>query len=69
MRAFGENQHMQAITDQAHADETNLSIIEAIIFALKHRILIEIFRSSQGYAVLGDIGFILGRVELDFHQK
>lgn len=44
---------MQAITDPSHGYEPSLSIIEAVIFALKCRVPIDAFRSPQRYAVLG----------------
>lgn len=67
MGAFGEDQHMQAITDQSHGDKPDLSVIEAVILALKGRVSIEPLRGSQRHTVLGDIRGILRGMELDFH--
>ena len=69
VRAVGENQHVQAITDQPYGNETDLSIIEAVILAFKSCVSIEPFRRLQGHAMFGDIPLVLGRVELDLHSN
>lgn len=69
VRAVGENQHMQAIADQPYGNETDLSIIEAVILAFKSRVPIEPFRSLQGHTMFGDIAFVFGWVELDLHDN
>ena len=63
-----EHQRIQAPLDQAERLKAVLSVVLAEIFNYKCRVPLKLFHQIERNSALGNISFVLGRVEADWHD-